>query len=84
MTKPTIAVIAQGTMGAGVGGRLAQRGANVLTSLAGRSQASAERAAKAGMRDATDAEIVGADIVLSILPPSDADRALRHSPAPRT
>jgi putative dehydrogenase len=72
MTKPTIAVIAQGTMGAGVGGRLAQRGANVLTSLAGRSKASAERAAKAGMRDATDAEIVGADIVLSILPPSDA------------
>lgn len=72
MTKPTIAVIAQGTMGAGVGGRLAQRGARVLTSLAGRSKASAERAAKAGMFDAPDAEIAGADIVLSILPPSDA------------
>jgi 3-hydroxyisobutyrate dehydrogenase-like beta-hydroxyacid dehydrogenase len=82
MTKPTIAVIAQGAMGAGVGGRLAQRGANVLTSLAGRSGASAERAAKAGMRDATDDEIAGADIVLSILPPSDAlGLAERLSPA---
>ena len=72
MTKPTIAVIAQGTMGAGIGGRLAQRGADVLTSLAGRSKASAERAAKAGMRDASDEIIAGADIVLSIVPPSEA------------
>ncbi len=72
MSKPVIAVIAQGTMGSGVGGRLAQRGVDVLTSLAGRSTASGERAAKAGMRDASDEEIARADIVLSIVPPSDA------------
>lgn len=72
MSKPVIAVIAQGAMGAGVGGRLAERGAVVLTSLQGRSAASAERAAKMGMRDAPDDEIAQADIILSIVPPSEA------------
>lgn len=72
MSKPVIAVIAQGAMGAGVGGRLAERGAEVLTSLQGRSASSAERAAKAQMRDASDDEIAAADIILSIVPPSDA------------
>ena len=82
MSKPTIAVIAQGAMGSGVGWRLAQGGADVLTSLAGRSKASAERTAKAGMRDASDDEIARADIVLSIVPPSDAlGLAERLSPA---
>ena len=59
-------------MGAGVGWRLAQNGVDVVTSLAGRSAASGERAAKAGMRSVSDAEIVAADIVLSIVPPSEA------------
>ena len=72
MTKPVIAVIAQGTMGAGVGARLAEKGVDVLTSLAGRSKASAERAAKAGMRDAPDDRIAAAGIILSIVPPSEA------------
>jgi predicted dinucleotide-binding enzyme len=44
-----IAIIAQGAMGAGLGRRLAQRGATVLTGLAGRSAASARRAAEAGV-----------------------------------
>ena len=72
MSKPVIAVIAQGAMGAGVGARLAERGAEVLTSLAGRSAGSAERAAKANMRDATNEAIAAADIILSIVPPSEA------------
>lgn len=72
MSKPVVAVIAQGTMGAGVGWRLAQGGADVITSLAGRSAGSGERAAKAGMRSVTDAEIAAADIILSIVPPSEA------------
>jgi predicted dinucleotide-binding enzyme len=55
-----IAIIAQGAMGAGIGRRLARHGATVLTSLAGRSAASAKRAAEAGMRDATPAELAGA------------------------
>ena len=67
-----IAIIAQGAMGAGLGRRLAQRGATVLTSLAGRSAASARRAAEAGMRGATPAELAGADVFLSVLPPSEA------------
>ena len=67
-----IAIIAQGAMGAGIGRRLSERGATVLTNLAGRSAASATRAAEAGMRDATPAELAGADIFLSVLPPAEA------------
>ncbi|MBK1657948.1 NAD(P)-dependent oxidoreductase [Paracraurococcus ruber] len=67
-----IGLVAQGAMGAGIGRRLTQRGATVLTSLAGRSSASAQRAAAAGMRDASPAELAGADIFLSVLPPSEA------------
>jgi 3-hydroxyisobutyrate dehydrogenase-like beta-hydroxyacid dehydrogenase len=70
--KKLIAVIAPGAMGAAVGARLVQNNVDVVTSLAGRSPATAERAAKAGMRSATDAEIAGAEIILSILPPKDA------------
>jgi 3-hydroxyisobutyrate dehydrogenase-like beta-hydroxyacid dehydrogenase len=67
-----IAIIAQGAMGAGIGRRLSQNGATVLTSLAGRSAASAQRAAAAGMREATAAGIAAADIFLSVLPPAEA------------
>ncbi len=84
MSKPIIAVIAQGAMGAGVGWRLWQGGGDVITSLGGRSAASGERAAKAGMRDATDLEIAGADFILSIVPPSEAMAlAKRLAPALR-
>lgn len=74
-SPPVVAVIAQGAMGAGVGRRLTERGATVLTSLAGRSPRSAARAAEAGMRPVSDAEVAGADLVLSIVPPAEA-RAL--------
>ena len=67
-----IAIIAQGAMGAGIGHRLAQHGATVLTSLAGRSAASAQRAVAAGMREATPAGLAAADIFLSVLPPAEA------------
>jgi putative dehydrogenase len=69
---PVVAVIAAGAMGAAVGRRLTDHGVTVLTSLAGRSAATAARAAAAGMAAASDAEIVAADFVLSILPPGDA------------
>ena len=59
-------------MGAAVGKRLADRGLKVLTSLAGRSQSTAARAAEAGMVAASDEEIVSTDLILSILPPGDA------------
>jgi 3-hydroxyisobutyrate dehydrogenase-like beta-hydroxyacid dehydrogenase len=68
----TIAIIAPGAMGSAVGRRLHEQGGRVLTSLIGRSEASARRAAEAGMIAADDAEITGADIILSIVPPADA------------
>ena len=63
---PVVAMIAPGAMGAAVGKRLADRGLKVLTSLAGRSQSTAARAAEAGMVAASDEEIASADLILSI------------------
>src|SRR5271165_5984427 len=67
-----VAIIAPGAMGAGIGKRLASPGVRVLTSLAGRSDATAARAGEAGMVAVSDEEIAAADFVLSILPPGDA------------
>ena len=69
-----IAIIAQGMMGAGVGRRLNESGAEVRTLLSGRSGKSAERARAAGMKRAADehALLSGADFFLSILPPGEA------------
>ncbi|HRD78690.1 MAG TPA: DUF1932 domain-containing protein [Hyphomicrobiaceae bacterium] len=72
MSKPIVAIIAAGNMGAAVAARLTQAGVTVLTSLVGRSSASEERARVAGMRAASDAEIASADVILSVLPPRDA------------
>ncbi len=75
-----IAIIAQGMMGAGVGRRLHESGAEVRTLLSGRSTASAERARAAGMAPAADerALLAGADFFLSILPPGEAEPLARH------
>jgi putative dehydrogenase len=70
--NPTVAVVAQGAMGAGVGARLVERGLTVVTSLEGRSGESAKRAKAAGMVAASDAECAQADFFLSICPPSEA------------
>jgi 3-hydroxyisobutyrate dehydrogenase-like beta-hydroxyacid dehydrogenase len=70
--NPTVAIVAQGAMGAGVGARLVERGLHVITSLAGRSEASARRAKAAGMVAVSDQECAQADFFLSICPPSDA------------
>lgn len=78
----TIAVIAPGHMGAGVGRRLTERGAKVVTPLEGRSQASIARAASAGMVPAAVSEIAHADLILSIVPPKQAlSLAERLAPA---
>jgi 3-hydroxyisobutyrate dehydrogenase-like beta-hydroxyacid dehydrogenase len=69
-------------MGAGVGKRLTEHGIRVLTSLAGRSAETAQRAAAAGMLPASDKEVAAADFILSIVPPADAlDLAQRFVPA---
>lgn len=72
MTK--IVVVAMGQMGAAIAGRLVENGANVVTSLKGRSAESAARATAAGVTaiDDPDALIAGAEIFLSIVPPARA------------
>jgi 3-hydroxyisobutyrate dehydrogenase-like beta-hydroxyacid dehydrogenase len=68
-----IAVVAMGEMGTGVAQRLAQRGARVLTSLDGRSAASAKRATEAGVTVTDDAALIAeAEMFLSIVPPAVA------------
>lgn len=68
----TIAVVAAGAMGSGVGATLAGNGAKVLTSFTGRSEATIGRARAAGMQPASDRELAEADIFLSIVPPDQA------------
>lgn len=80
----TVAIMAQGTMGAGVGKRLSESGALVRTLLSGRSEASAKRARDAGMTPMDDERSLldGADFFLSILPPDQAENlAKRLAPA---
>jgi 3-hydroxyisobutyrate dehydrogenase-like beta-hydroxyacid dehydrogenase len=82
--KPIVAVIAPGMMGSAVAKRLTSSGLEVRTLLAGRSAATAARAKAAGMVDATEAEIAATNIILSIVPPGDAQGlADRLAPALR-
>jgi len=69
---PTVAVVAPGNMGAGVGRRLTANKVTVLTSIAGRSEESAKRAREAGMQPVEDRTLAEADFLLSIIPPGDA------------
>ncbi|HXZ21347.1 MAG TPA: DUF1932 domain-containing protein [Pseudolabrys sp.] len=71
-TAPTVAIIAPGNMGAGIGHRLTENKVTVLTSLAGRSEDSAKRARAAGMQPVDDRALAEADFLLSIVPPGDA------------
>lgn len=70
----TVAIIAPGEMGSAVAARLAECGARVTTSLAGRSPASVARAQRARMVavEGDDALVGEADVILSIVPPGDA------------
>jgi putative dehydrogenase len=69
---PTVAIVAPGNMGAAVAARLTEHKVTVLTSLVGRSEASAKRAREAGMRAVDDRQLAEADFLLSIVPPRDA------------
>ena len=68
----SVAIIAPGSMGAGIGQRLTEHKVTVLTSLAGRTEASAKRAREAGMQPVEDRALAEADFLLSIVPPGDA------------
>jgi 3-hydroxyisobutyrate dehydrogenase-like beta-hydroxyacid dehydrogenase len=80
-TSPTVAIIAPGNMGAGVGRRLTENRVTVLTSLAGRSEDSVKRAREAGMQPVEERVLAEADFLLSIVPPGDALR-LAHQLTP--
>ena len=69
-----VAIIAPGEMGSAVAARLSEHGIKVVTSLVGRSAASAERAERAQMVpvDDDDALVAEADFFLSICPPGEA------------
>lgn len=73
-----IGLIGAGEMGTGIGGWLVAHGADVRTTLAGRSAASAERVRRAGISVVDDlAAVARCPIVLSIVPPT------RHSAWPK-
>jgi hypothetical protein len=80
----TVIVIAQGDMGSFVGRRLAEHGVRVLTSLRGRSQASAARARAAGMEAIEDDDqlVDQADFIMSIVPPDGAVALAERLQAP--
>lgn len=67
-----VAVIGAGEMGSAIGATLVRHGAEVLTPLEGRSQATRARAQAANMRDAPWAECAACDVVLSVVASSQA------------
>jgi 3-hydroxyisobutyrate dehydrogenase-like beta-hydroxyacid dehydrogenase len=69
-----IGLIGAGEMGSGIGGWLAAHGVDVRTTLKGRSAASAERIARAGVGVVDDLAAVARScaLVLSIVPPDQA------------
>src|SRR3954467_13740360 len=75
-----VSIVAQGSMGTGVGKRLHESGAEIRTLLSGRSAASAERARAAGMTRMNGEQdlLNGADFFLSILPPGEAEALARQ------
>jgi 3-hydroxyisobutyrate dehydrogenase-like beta-hydroxyacid dehydrogenase len=73
----TIGLVSPGAMGGAIGARLVWHGARVLTQLDGRSAASIARAQAGGMTDAAPADLAGADIFLSIVPPHTAEEVAR-------
>jgi 3-hydroxyisobutyrate dehydrogenase-like beta-hydroxyacid dehydrogenase len=78
---PTVAILGAGSMGSAIGRALTQSGARVLTSLEGRSAASAARAREAGMEDASLDGLAACEFILSIVPPAVAiDTAKRMAP----
>ena len=70
----TIGVLHPGAMGAAIGGALAGAGHDVVWAAAGRSDATARRAADAGLRDVAEVGELArvSDVVLSICPPDAA------------
>jgi len=67
-----VGIVAPGSMGAAIGARLVAAGIEVLTLLDGRSVASRERAAAAGMTAVSEERLGEAQLLMSIVPPGAA------------
>ena len=74
MAVRTVGILSTGDMGAAIGNVLRDGGLDVATSLAGRGELTSLRATEAGIRDAgsVDALVEQADLLLSVLVPSEA------------
>lgn len=70
--KPEVAIVAAGSMGAGVARRLVEHGVRVVTLLEGRSAETRERAQQAGMVAVSAEALADVDLLLSIVPPANA------------
>lgn len=71
---PTIGLLHPGEMGAAIAGCLVSAGYRVLWASEGRSEATAQRAARAGLIDVESASLLSdqSDVILSIAPPAEA------------
>lgn len=67
-----VAVLGLGAMGSAVAGRMVASGIDVVSVLEGRSAASRKRAEAVGVRAGTWSDLESADVILSIVPPSEA------------
>jgi 3-hydroxyisobutyrate dehydrogenase-like beta-hydroxyacid dehydrogenase len=72
-TPRRIALISPGAMGSAMAERLTEAGHSVFTSLTDRSAATRARADAAGMIHADDATLAGCDLLVSVVPPADAE-----------
>jgi 3-hydroxyisobutyrate dehydrogenase-like beta-hydroxyacid dehydrogenase len=74
---PTVGIVSPGQMGAALGAALKQAGADVVTTLEGRSERTARLAADAGLRALPTLRDVtaAADVLLSVTPPGQARAA---------
>ena len=77
--KQSVAILMPGDMGHGVGQALVAEGHDVLSPLANRSEHTKALAKRAGIKDAGDiaSAVAAADIILSILPPDQAEPQAR-------
>jgi 3-hydroxyisobutyrate dehydrogenase-like beta-hydroxyacid dehydrogenase len=77
LERPTVGIVSPGAMGSAVGHVVAQTGARVVATVAGRSPRTQALAARAGLELVPDltALVHAADVVLSIVPPGEARAA---------
>ena len=78
MSVPVVGLVGAGEMGSAIGARLRGCGTRVVVVLEGRSERTRSFASGAGLEDVGDLAtlLVEADVVLSIVPPAEAGRAV--------